>query len=166
MKHSSSSGCMSLWQIFILPRLIWFSKLFIMLETWVFVFGSNGIVPTARGLDMQSQALSNILILVQGRLVNTEVAMDMSLWLIVYISKACLVSKNWSSLCLIVDSSFGRKDTVMTGRGSDKLSEAHPISLIHLQEVWRHSSSNQCLSLWHIITFPRLALCQETGYLV
>ena len=50
-------------------------------------------------------------------------------------------------------SRFGRKDTVMTMRWSDTLSEALLLILIYLGEISKHSSSNGCLSLWHSITF-------------
>jgi len=39
------------------------------------------------------------------------------------------------------------------------LSEALVSILIYLRYVMKHSSSNECLSLWRIILFPRLTWC-------
>ncbi len=41
------------------------------------------------------------------------------------------------------------KDSMLTLRGSDTLSEALPIILIHLRQVMKYSSSNGCMSLRH-----------------
>ena len=44
----------------------------------------------------------------------------------------------------------------MTIRGSGMLSEALPTIIIYLREATKHSSSNECMSLRHSITFPGL----------
>ena len=51
--------------------------------------------------------------------------------------------------CFNIESTFGRKDTLLIIRGPDTLSEALEIILIHLREVRKHSSSNRCVSLQH-----------------
>ena len=76
------------------------------------------------------------------------------------ISWADMVSKKWE-FCLKFESSSGRKDIVLTIWGSDTLSEELPIILIHLREVMKHSSSNDCMSLGHSGTFPRLIWCSK-----
>ena len=68
------------------------------------------------------------------------------------------VVRNWL-FCLKFESSLGRKDTAFTMRGSNMVSKSFHIILIHIREVREHSSSNECMSLWHSVTFPRLMWC-------
>ena len=62
------------------------------------------------------------------------------------ISQADLVSKI-RYFCMKFESSFGRKDTVLTMMGSDALLDVLQILLIYPREVSEPSRSNICLSL-------------------
>ena len=48
------------------------------------------------------------------------------------------------------------KDTVLTIRGSDMLSDALPLICIHPRKVMNYSSSNECMSLSHLVIFSTL----------
>ena len=49
----------------------------------------------------------------------------------------------------------------MTMRGSDMLSGTLLPIFIDLREIRKHSSSNECMSLSYMVTFPRLIWCPK-----
>jgi len=61
---------------------------------------------------------------------------------------------------------LGGKDTALIIRGSDTLSKALAIILIHLRKVRKYSSSNPCLPLPYIVTFPGLIWCPNSDMLL
>ena len=63
--------------------------------------------------------------------------------------------------CLKFESSFGRKDTLLTMRGKQTLSQASQVIFIYLRELKIHPSSNGCMPLCHSVTFPRLIWCSK-----
>ena len=103
---------------------------------------------------------------IYGRLGNTQAAMDgcpMTQWC--HIFRADLVL-NIGYVTWHFRGVLGRKDTVLTTRGSQISAEAILIILIHLQEVGKHSSSNGWMSLHHSVTFPRLIWCSKLDILL
>ena len=60
---------------------------------------------------------------------------------------------------------FGRNDTYLTTRSLLMLAEAPADLPIHLMKVMKHSSSNECLSLKHSMTFPVLRGCPKSDIL-
>ena len=76
------------------------------------------------------------------------------------ISQADLVSTS-RYFCLKFESSFGRKDTVLTMMESDGLLDVLQILLIYPGEVSEPSRSNICLSLQQSVIFPRLMWCPK-----
>ena len=92
-KYSRSNGCLSLWYIIIFPRLIWCSKLDILLEIWALIWLKRHSVLTIRGPKILSMTLAPI--------------------------------------------------------------------YIHLSKIRNYSRSKECLSLWCILTFPRLNWCSK-----
>ena len=76
------------------------------------------------------------------------------------IPQADLVSKS-RYFCLKFESSFGRKDTVLTMMESDGLLDVLQILLIYPREVSEPSRSNIWLSLQQSVIFPRLMWCPK-----
>ena len=64
-------------------------------------------------------------------------------------------------ICLKIESSVGRKYTVLAIMGSNTLSDAISIIFIHLSDVRKYSSSNWYVSLWHNIRCSRLIMCPK-----
>ena len=118
---------------------------------------------------IRSSVLANALptILLHQRKVRKHSSSDGCLVLKQFIifSQADLVPEMgdfaWKFECL-----FGRKDTVSVIRNMYMPPEALPMIPIHLRKVRKHSSSNGCLVLWHIVTFLRLIWCPNLAILL
>ena len=74
------------------------------------------------------------------------------------ITKTCYFVRN-------LRADLGGNDTSWNKRSFFMLSEAYPISLIHLRKILKHSISNGCLSLQHSIPFPVLRWHQKSDIL-
>ena len=76
-----------------------------------------------------------------------------------HIYQADLVLK--IGICVIFESYFVRKDTVLTIRGLDTLTLLLKTMLLYLREARKHTSSNGCMSSQHNFTLPGLAKCPK-----
>ena len=123
------------------PRLVWCPKIAHCAWKLGVSLGRKDTVLTIRGLNILSEALPIILIYPRKVRKHSRSNGCMSLRHSTITSKADMVSKKWL-FCLEFDRLFGRKDIMLTIRGSQKLSMAFLSSLIYLRDVRKHSRSN------------------------
>ncbi len=122
-------------------------------------FGWNDAVVTTRLLHMLPEALP--IILIHLTKVRNHSSSNGCLSLHLNVTFARL---NWCPKLVIlleIEGLFQKNNTVMTINLCDMLSQTHPIILIGLEEIRKHSSSNGCLSLQHCLIIPEVNLCPK-----
>ena len=160
MKHSSSNGCLSWWHNVTFPGLTRCPKLVILLEIRVYLWHKvwcavhREIKYAIRSSSKHSYTSYEMLWIIQAAM-DTPHYNTASHFLDWY-----GVRMIWL-FCMKLECLFSRKDTVLPIRGSDVLPGALPILFIHPRKVTKHSSSNGCLSLSHMATFPGLFWCPK-----